>query len=181
MSKYIATWPDGFTVTWRNLTWREYRKFRQAFDTTIFAEPMKLALEIYRTVYLDGPDANHVPAGIPAFICKQQMINNPFGGKFSDISQAVRLARQVVNGDYLLFAKAIIASALNYKIEEIDHWDPNTFFLRLAQAEVAIGRTIDPTNPNVTNPEAQKAKRHNLSPAQQKAINRTKERDRGAN
>ena len=181
MSKYIATWPSGFTVMWRNLTWVEYRRFHAAFEMSPFVEPMKLALEIYKTVYIDGPDVNSVPAGIPAFICKQQMINNPFGGSFADLSQAIGLARQAVNGDYLLLAKGIIASTLHYKIEEIDQWDPNTFFIRLAQAEVATGRTINPVNPSIQqSQQAQKAKRP-LSSTQQKAADRTKERDRGAN
>lgn len=179
MSQYIAQWRDGFQVVWRNLTWKEYREFKSRYENSPFSEPMDVALDIYRTVYIKGPDPKFVPAGIPGFICKQQMQSNPFSGRFEDIAPAIQIARNVVTSDYLLSAKALVASILNYKPEEIDNWDPNTFFLRLAQAEVASGRTFDPVDPKASkdikgNPAPQKIKR-NLSPTQKLAIDRTKQ------
>jgi len=131
---------------------------------------------------IDGPDPKFVPAGIPGYICKQQLLNNPFSGRYEDIAPAVELSRKVVSTNYLLSAKALIAATLNYKPEEIDNWDPNTFFLRLAQTEIACGRTFDPVNPRILkdskgNPVPPSIK-NPLTPAQQKALDRTKERAR---
>lgn len=182
MSQYNAVWRDGFQVVWRNLTWSEYRGFRAAYESSPFQEPMDVALDIYKTVYLKGPDPKYVPAGIPAFICKQQMVNSPFSGMFEDVSSALEKARRLVTGDYLLSAKAIIASTLNYRPEEIDQWDANMFFLRMAQAEIASGRTFDPVNPLATKAmqgkEASNKQHKPLSSAQQKAMDRAKQRDR---
>jgi hypothetical protein len=182
MSTYQAVWRDGFQVIWRNLTWSEYQRFRKQYEQSTFEEPMEIALDIYRAVCIKGPDPNFVPAGIPGFICKQQMISNPFSGLYEDIAPAVEMARKIVTNDYLLSAKALIASTLNYRPEEIDNWDPNTFFVRLAQTEVANGRTFDPVDPKVLKdskgrPIPPNIKK-NLSPTQQKALDRAKS-DRG--
>lgn len=185
MSQYVAQWRDGFQVVWRNLTWKEYREFKSRFENSPFAEPMDVALDIYQAVYIKGPDPKFVPAGIPGFICKQQMVNNPFSGRYEDIAPAVEMSRRVVTGDYMLSAKALIAASLNYKPEEIDNWDPNIFFIRLAQAEVATGRTFDPVDPKVSkdtkgNSATQKLQKKPLSQSQQLALDRTKqERGRG--
>ncbi len=180
MSQYVATWRSGFQVIWRNLTWIEYRQFKQRYEQSPFEEPMDIALDIYSLVYLKGPDPKFAPAGIPSFICKQQMVNNPFSGLYTDIAPAVEMSRRLVTGDYLLSAKAIIAATLNYKPEEIDNWEPNIFFLRLAQAEVANGRTFDPVDPRaIKDPNNIPKRKKNLSPSQQKAFDRTLERSRG--
>jgi hypothetical protein len=183
MSKYYARWNSGFEVIWRDLTWAEYRRFKKIYDTSPFDEPMEVAIEIYKLVRLNGPDPSFAPAGIPGFICKQQMINNPFSGSFEDINPAIEIARKLVSSNYLISAKALIASTLNYKIEEIDGWDSSTFFIRLAQTEIATGRTFDPVNPKTTaipNKLTPQITKKNLSPSQQKAIIRAKEeRGRG--
>lgn len=184
MSNYIATWRDGFSVTWRNLTWNEYRHFKSRYDKSPFQEPMDIALDIYEAVLINGPDPKFVPAGIPGFICKQQLVNNPFSGRYEDIAIALDMSRQAVTGNYLLSAKALIASTLNYKPEEVDGWDAATFFLRLAQTEIASGRTFDPVNPKVLKdsngkPVPPKIKTKPLSSTQIKAIERSRERAKG--
>lgn len=180
MSQYVARWRDGYQVVWRNLTWAEYRTFQKRYEESPFEEPMDVALDIYRLVYLKGPDPKVVPAGIAAFITKQQMRNNPFSGRYTDLMPAVAMARQIVNSDYLLSAKGLIAATLNYKPEEVDGWEPNTFFLRLAQAEVASGRTFDPVDPRTPkdakgNPVNKKPPHRPLTQAQQNAMDRTRE------
>jgi hypothetical protein len=177
---YVARWPDGFQVQWRNLTWKEYKTFKYRYDRSIFSKPMDIAMDIYKQVYINGPHPTYVPAGIPLFICTQQMQNNPFSGRYEDLAPALRLARNVVANDYLLSAKAMIAVTLNYKPEEMDNWDPNTFFERLAQAEIATGKNFELVDPRATTTNAppQTIKKP-LTTAQQKAIERTKERGRG--
>lgn len=181
MSQYYAKWQDGHTVIWRNLTWKEYNKFRSKYEQSRFQEPLDVAMEIYSTVLIDGPDVKFVPAGIPCYVCKHQMLNNPFSGRYEDIAPAIDLSRRMVKENYLLSAKSLIASTLNYKIEEIDNWDPNTFFLRLAQTEIAHGRTFDPVNPKTLkdskgNPVP--SIKPSLSPTQKKAVERTKDKAR---
>lgn len=181
MSQFYAQWRDGFQVVWRNLTWGEYRKFKDRYESSQFVEPMDIALEVYKAVRIEGPEPNFVPAGIPAYICKQQMLNNPFSGRFEDIAPAVEMARRVVTNDYLLSAKALISATLNYRPEEIDNWDPNTFFIRLAQTEVANGRTFDPVDPKAIPTKGVRPNhKKTLTPAQQKVLDRTRDRDRRA-
>jgi len=189
MPQFYAKWRDGFEVIWRNLTWSEYKQFQFRFDNSPFIEPVSLALEIYKLVLIEGPDPAFVPAGIPAYILKHQMLSNPFSGRFEDIAPALELSRRAISGNYLEAAKALIASTLHYKVEEIEQWDPNRFFLRLAQAEVALGRTFDPVDPNKKkrgqaakdDPEVQKILKKELTPSQKIALNRTqRERVGGA-
>lgn len=177
MTQYYAKWRDGFEVVWRNLTWAEYNRFKDRFDSSAFAEPAELALEIYKLVRIDGPDPKFVPAGIPGYICKQQMIDNPFSGEYNPVANAVGLARQAVTGNFLLCAKALIASSLHYRLDEIDQWDPNTFFIRLAQAELVLGRPIEPVNPKAVKENGKGVDRRQLTNSQRKAIDRTKQRE----
>lgn len=141
---------------------------------------MHIALAIYQLVCIQGPDYKFVPAGIPAYICKQQLLNNPFSGKFEDIAPAISMARKLVTGDYLLSATGLIASVLNYKPEEIENWDPNIFFIRLAQAELATGRSFEPVDPRATYkaPDSRKPTKRPPSESQQRVMDRVKERGR---
>ena len=182
MSQFYAKWQDGFEVVWRNLSWSEYKQFQSRFDNSPFIEPIGIALDIYKLVLIEGPDPAFVPAGIPAYICKHQMLNNPFSGRYEDVATALELSRRAVTGDYLQSAKALIASALHYRLEEIDQWDPNKFFIRLAQTEIALGRPFDPVNPKKKrrgqaakdDPEVQQILKKKLTPAQELAIERTR-------
>lgn len=187
MAQFYAQWQDGFEAIWRNLTWAEYKQYKDKFENSQFLEPMNLALEVYRLVLVEGPDPATVPAGIPAYVLKHQMLNNPFSGRYDDVANALVLSRKAVTGSYLESAKGMIAHALHYKPEEIDQWGPDKFFLRLAQAEIALGRTFDPVDPNAKkkkrgqaakdDPEVQQILKKELTPAQKIALERTK-RDR---
>lgn len=141
---------------------------------------MDVALGIYKTVYLDGPDPKYVPAGIVGYICDQQMSTNPFSGRYKDLVPALSVARQVVQGDFLQSTKGIIAATLNYKLEEIDQWDPVTFFTRLAQTELATGRTFEPVDPHAEisptgKPKKLQKPKKDLTASQQIALDRTKQ------
>jgi hypothetical protein len=148
MTRYTATWPDGFTVIWRNLTWAEYKEFKPLLDNSIFQSPAALSIKVYRACLIDGPTPEIVPAGIADFIAKQQMVNNPFCGEFAVLTNYLRAARTVLASNYLMGAKALIAHTFNYKFEEIDAWDVDMFFLRLAQAELVSQRITSPVDPN---------------------------------
>lgn len=177
MSKYLARWEDGYVVEWRNLTWKEYNSFKIRYRSSPFKTPMDVAMDIYKICRINGPVPAAVPAGIVAFICKQQMENNPFGGNVKDVASALRQARLAVENDYFLAATGLIANTLNYKIDEIVDWDPQTFFLRLAQSEIVTGHKL-----NVAQPEAQdkpQIRKKELSPRAEIARQRVRDRDRG--
>jgi hypothetical protein len=145
VTRYQAIWPDGYRVVWRNLTWAEYRGFPLA---SRLKNPMDLYMGIYRVCRIEGPLPEVVPAGIVDWIGRQQTQGNPFSGQYADISRSLELARGIVQGNYLLSAKALIAAAFHYKPEEIDAWDADTFFVRLSQAELVLGRQLNPADPN---------------------------------
>lgn len=180
MSQYFAQWRDGYQVVWRDLTWSEYKLFKLRYDQSPFLHPMDLSMDMYRTLLVKGPDPKVVPSGIPAYICNQQMKGNPFSGDFRDISNALALSRQAVQSNFLISAKGMIASILHYRVEEMDNWDPTTFFIRLAQAELASGRNFQPLDPRTvepTDPNYRPKKQYTLNSAQQKALDRVKNRD----
>lgn len=181
MAQFVAQWPDGFIVRWRNLNKAEYKQFRTAYETSRFAEPIDVALELYQTVLQEGPDPKHVPAGIPAFIAKHQLVDNPYSGQYEHVQPAINMARHMVQNDYLMAATALIASTLNYRPEEIEQWDPNTFFIRLAQTEIALGRPFEPVDPKAPkdargNPINDKKIKKPLTDTQRKAIARSRDR-----
>lgn len=144
---YQAIWPDGYHVVWRNLTWKEYNQLKPEWDRRIFADPISVYLEVYRLCKVRGPEIGVIAAGIVNWIGKHQMIGNPFNGEFQTITKAIQIARLEVSNTFLLGAQAIIASAFKISLEEMDTWDSETFFRRLAQAEIVMGRAVEPGNP----------------------------------
>jgi len=147
---YQATWPDGYTVKWRNLTWAEYRRIEPSYlgASSRFSYPMGAYLDVYKLVMLDGPLPQFVPAGIVAYVAIQQLSTNPFNGTYDDIKGQLYLSRQRLESSYLETAKCLIAAAFKYRFEEMEDWDPITFFDMLARAEKVLGRLAEPNNPN---------------------------------
>lgn len=156
---FRARWPDGYETTWRNLTWKEFRKLLPLIQKTFLPEadrdpnqasisPMSLFLEVYKICRIDGPEPVIAPAGIVDWIGRQQIKNNPFNGQYKDLQNMADAARSVVRGNYLLSIKGIIASALHYTMDEIDAMDADELFVRLAQTELIIGYPLNPEDPN---------------------------------
>src|ERR1700758_511810 len=123
----------GYQVTWRNLTWKEFRTLLPLKERSSFQYPMDLAMQVYELCRVEGPVPPVVPAGIAIHICQQQMANNPFGGDIDAIRQGLSLGRMAVEKNWLIAAKAMISSALHVPIQAIDDWDADQFFVRLAQ------------------------------------------------
>lgn len=207
MQHFFAQWPSGRSVKWRSLTWAEFKKYESLL---LYNRPVDVYCDIYRTVVLEGPlledDPTSVaPAGIVEWVAKSLINNNPFGGSYEEVCYALDLKRGELKANYLLAAKAVIASIFRYTMEEIDQWDAEDFFERLAQAEYVTGRSLNPGNPerktktrthkkqltsaqeqvieqvqrrnesNDSDPEAPKPKRK-LSPAQQMVLDRVRKR-----
>lgn len=127
-------------VVWRPLTWKEFNRFQR--------EPFLRSADIYETCVVEGPDLGRAPMGIVRWIAAQVLESNPFSGGFKEIAKSLATARKNVQGNYLLSAKAAIAGTFRYTFEEIDNWNAETFFERLAQAELLMNSPLEPANPS---------------------------------
>ena len=182
MTAFVAQWPSGRWVKFRSLTWAEYREFEPRLRNPDLAAGV--FLDIYRRVFLSGEDWRTATAGMVEYVGRVLTAQNPFNGRYTDVARALELKRVEFKQDYLQAAKAVIASIFRYSFEEIDRWDPETFFERLAQAEYITGRKIEPVDPNKkkkTKPGEEKPQRHSkpLSDAQRMVLDRVTERKGG--
>jgi hypothetical protein len=165
-----ATWPDGISVTFRSLTWGEYRDVQ-----SLQGPPAEKALEVYHLCIIDGPTPERVPAGIMMWLFQNEITRSPFTGSFQAISVPLQKFREKVTGNYLLSAQAMIASVFKIPFETMDNWDSNTFFTRLAQAEFVSGVPLNPIDPNSpVNKQGQPMRKlkKQLTPAQMIATER---------
>jgi hypothetical protein len=163
VTQYIAQWASGLKLRWRALTWQEYRQMQ----SRIYTRPVGVFVDIYRAVLLEGPPPETCPAGIADFVAKHVLANNPFSGKFQDVARAIKVGREELASDFLLSAKAMVSHLFHYPFEEIEKWDADLFFLRLAQAEFIAGKSLEPSDPKapvVTDPK--RANKRPLNPAQ---------------
>jgi hypothetical protein len=173
MTIRAATWPSGTRITWRSLTWGEYRDVRGAQGP-----PAEKALQVYTLCLLDGPGPDQVPAGIMMWLYQDSLEKSPFSGSFQSLSGPLQWHREKVTNTYLLCAQALIASVLRVPFEVMDTWDAETFFTRVAQAEFIAGVPLNPVDPTaVASPQRDKVKppKKAFTPAQQTAIERVKD------
>jgi hypothetical protein len=146
---YSAIWvsqtntQECVSVHWRDLTLSEHQKFRASRK-----HPRIVFCDIYETCLVEGPTLDQVPAGIVAWIARQQLDQNPFSGKFVTIHNALGAARQRVGSSWFHAAKAVLASTFRYTFEEIEKWPPDLFFERVAQAELLTGVPLEPADPD---------------------------------
>jgi hypothetical protein len=152
-TQYIAAWKSGASVRWRGVSGSEYRQFTQNLS---YQSPLEVYIDLYRAVLLDGPDVEEAPAGIVEFIGKSMLETNPFSGRYDYIKFALDSSRQ--NQTYMEHGKALIAGLFRYTFEEIDSWDADTFFDRLAKAEFIAGKQLEPEDPKAAEAAAASAK-----------------------
>src|ERR1035438_4801350 len=74
--------------------------------------------------------------------------SNPFGGEYTSVKNAMEQKRTELKQNFLSASKAIIAGIFRYTFEEIEQWDAEMFFERLAAAEFVSGRKIEPGDPD---------------------------------
>ena len=79
--------------------------------------------------------------------------SNPFNGEYKDVKRALDMKRVELKSSWLNSAKSIIAGIFRYTFEEIESWDAEMFFERLAYAEFVCGRKLEPGDPD--KPDAQ--------------------------
>ena len=139
-----ATWPDGISVVFRSLSWGEFRKVQ-----SLQGSPAEKALEVYKCCLVEGPTVERIPAGIMMWVYQTEMTQSPFAGSFQALSVPLQEIRNTVTNNYLLCAQAMIASVFKIPFTEMDTWDSDTFFTRLAQAEFVSGVPLNPVDPSV--------------------------------
>lgn len=137
---YEAAWPTA-KVRVRALTWKE---FHQAKGMN--APVATRNLWVYQTVLLEGPRVDQVSAGIVAWVGRNLVEDNPFGGDAKTLQKYLQLSRQWLQNSYLENAKALVAGTFHYRFEEIESWDHEKFFRRLAAAEFLVGNRIEPAD-----------------------------------
>lgn len=185
MQVFFARWPSGRKVKWRSLTWAEFKKFDRQLD---YDCPASVYCDVYRAVVLDGPPLDgdpvyQAPAGLVEWIARALLDSNPFNGEYKDVKRALEMKRVELKSSWLNSAKSIIAGIFRYTFEEIEQWDAEMFFERLASAEFVSGRKLEPGDPDKLDaqhhgekpghPEGPpKPAKRELSPAQQKVVNR---------
>lgn len=144
MTKFFARWPSGREVTFRSLTWAEFQTFERALR---HRSPADVYLSVYRAVVLEGPPEADLTAGIVEFVGRTLTDHNPFNGKYEDVKRALDLKRGELRQDYLVAAKAVIASLFQVSLAEINSWDAEQFFEYVAMAEFVSGRKLEPGEP----------------------------------
>lgn len=152
MQMFQAQWKSWGTVKWRSLSWAEFKKFEQQAGYTC---PMGVANDIYRAVVLLGPDIEEATAGLIEFIVSHIFSKSSFTGNADILEVKLKEKRLALENDYLISAKAVIASMFNYKFEEIDQWDEDKFLEILTQAEFVAGKQLP-----VGRPEPPKVIKH---------------------
>jgi hypothetical protein len=185
MQIFFARWPSGRKVKWRSLKWAEFKKFDRQLD---YDCPGSVYCDVYRAVLLEGPPLDgdpvyQAPAGLVEWIARSLLDSNPFNGEYKDVKRALDMKRVELKSSWLNSAKSIIAGIFRYTFEEIESWDAEMFFERLAYAEFVCGRKLEPGDPD--KPDAQhlgkktghpegppKPAKRELNPAQQKVVNR---------
>ena len=145
---YDATWPGGTRVRFRTLTWKEF----QHFSTLPLSKPAR-NLAVYQACLLSGPPPDQVPAGVVAWIGCEQIDQSPFGCKFKILNQYLQLGRNWLGSSYIHQAQALVAGTLHYTPEQVESMDAETFFKRLAAAELLVGKRLDPADPAKTEKE----------------------------
>jgi hypothetical protein len=169
MSIRVAIWPSGTRVTWRSLSWGEYRKIK-----SLPGPPAEKALEVYTLCVTEGPRPDEIAAGIMMWLSQYELDSSPFSGSFQTLSGPLQQIRDKVSSTYLLSAQAFIAAVFKIPFEKMDEWDSDTFLTRIAQAEFMSGVPLNPVDPMAIKSGKSKIKQGKkpLTNAQQIAIDR---------
>ena len=150
---YRATWWVGdelVTFLWKSLSWKEYRKSRVFGLTTLRRTRRSTGPRLLR-VCRSNMSRPELCSGSPVTNWKTTRSS----GELKPIQQQRQRSANWC-GSYLNASRALVAWAFGYKFEEIDEWDSNTFFNRLAQAEYVFGKPFEPEDPSAPPPPVDK-------------------------
>lgn len=139
---YQTIIPDqGLSFSYRLLTMKEYKVFRGLRDGGV-ADPYSIADMVFERCFIGevGLISVDIPAGITISIGNAIMY---LSGDCDDITlkDDIRRVRQLHPRDTVFeHMRAVICTAFNYKIEEIESWSRPEFFRRFAIAENVLGK-----------------------------------------
>lgn len=163
-----AIWKGYPTVIrWRTLTWAEHRKI-SAYQAPAIARYM----EAYQVCVVNGPDLATVPFGIAYWIGRMELEESPFGGQFKVLTGELDKARQWFQHDFLNAAQAVVAWTFRYTPEEIETWDADKLFKRLAQAEYIFNRPLIPADPEEKPDDGKNPKKRPMTARKQEQTER---------
>lgn len=110
---------------------------------------MAVFCDLYQLV--KDPDESlpldQVTAGIVDFLGRTLLRNSAFADDTKDMSlvrTAIERQRHLLRHNYFESCKAVLAGVFRYTFEEIEEWDEETFFARLAAAELLSGEDLSP-------------------------------------
>ncbi len=144
--QYVAVWPSGHYLKWRGLTMREHRRFLRRLE---FESEMAVFCDLYDLVKDEDESLplSQVTAGVVDFLGNFLLRASAFADdtKGLDVVKAALMRqRQLLRSNYFESCKVIIAGIFRYTFEEIEQWDEDTFFARLAAAELLSGEDLSP-------------------------------------
>jgi hypothetical protein len=170
---YQALWPAWGQISWRTLSWAEYKSYSNRYDPRC---PMSVYIDIYRACVILGPNIEDATAGIVSFIGEFCFHGSAFSEDFTIVNAKLNQARSKVTNSYLYHLKSMMVSMYKYTFEQIDTWDDETFMNRAAAMELIIGKAINPQDSNAK-PEEPKQGPRPVSETVQHIAKRTQERD----
>lgn len=161
---------------------REYQQFMKRLD---YEPEMRVYCDLYQLVVdpSESPALDKATAGVVDFLGRTLLKESAFSSNPDRIKKTLTLKRKQLEENYFEICKAIIAGIFRYTFEEIEGWDEETFFDRLAKAEMVsgvpldvhpLGAAEDPANTQ-SHPNAPKKDKRPLTKAQQMVLQRTME------
>lgn len=146
---------------------------------SVFCDLYQLVTDPQESLPLD-----QVTAGVVDFLGQTLLKNSAFADATKDmqlVHAALERQRRLLRNNYFESCKAVLAGVFRYTFEEIEEWDEDTFFARLAAAELLSGEDLGPKQleePRKTGkpgaPKAPpKAPKKPLTNTQAKALERT--------
>lgn len=155
MSKqYTTSLPDGTAVSWRPLTWGEYRQLTANLNIEEGPAIWHLYDAIAGLCFLDWDsplvDSNlpkeeqldDFPAGVITCISEHILERTGFIPTRDLVQKQIDSARGRIQSDYYATGVAYICAAFHYRPHEVDEFTLEEFMNHLAMAEVALGADI---------------------------------------
>jgi hypothetical protein len=145
-------------------------------EMTVFSDLYRLVADPDESLPLD-----QVTAGIVYFLGRTLLGDSAFADETKDmqvVQSALERQRHLLRNNYFESCKAVLAGIFRYTFEEIEEWDEETFFARLAAAELLSGEDLspkvpeEPAKPGATKGPPKAAKKP-LTNTQAKALQRT--------
>jgi hypothetical protein len=147
LKEYTTSLPDGTAVHWRPLTWGEYRKLAERFESKEGSAIWHLYDAVAGLCIIDwecpiADDYEDLPAGIIECIGEKILSESGFMPTREFVQKQIDAARKRVSDSYYHTGVAYICTAYHMKPNEVDGLTVEEFMDYLAMAEIALGCDI---------------------------------------